>query len=147
MFCFVCFSVCMLKEGSSQVLLHYFLLFFHGSGCRRLLPQKQAANNKARTAGCGASGHLEPREEQYLQLLPPRWLACFRVSVGGHVSSRLCGSDLKYLVERWSCVLIIFFPLQTSSPSSSSSRRLRLCGPQTVKFKFRTTSHTKEAAG
>ena len=97
MFCSVCVCVCGLKEGSSQVLLHYFsVILLTGSGCRILLPQKRAANNEVWTAGCGvrpprATGRTIPPA-------PPTALPC--VFLGGHVSGQLCRSNLKYLVER-----------------------------------------------
>ena len=58
------------------------------------------------------SGHLEPREEQYLRLLPPRCSACFFLGClwVGNVSDQLCRSDLKYLVERWVVFSCFSFP-------------------------------------
>lgn len=86
-----------------------------------MLPQKQAANNKVRTAGCGvrpprATGRTIPPT-------PPISLPCVFLGVCGWACVQSALSDQR----SFELCFDVFLFLLTSSPSSPSSHWLRLC--------------------
>lgn len=112
MFCsVVCFVVLSWRRGHPRSCYTTFCYFFYGS--RWLLPQKQAANNKVWTAGCGvrpprATGRTIPPT-------PPTLLPRVFLDVCGWACVRSAlWVRSKVLSEALSRVLMLFFPLQTS---------------------------------
>lgn len=111
---------CMLgwRRGSSRVLLHYLLF----TEAKWLLPQKPAANNRFRTAGCGGqatSCHSKNNDSGSSQLSAFHVCGCMWVG--------MCPVSFTRSEEHWA----VFFSPSTPpsrwlglSLSSSSSRRL-----------------------
>lgn len=106
-----CISLCVWRRRGPVTLLSVILFMFAVDCCHG----NRQPITRSDQQGVG-SGHLEPQEEQYLRLLPSRCLACFWLTVGGHVSVQLCRSDLKYLVERQALFWCVSSPPPDSTP-------------------------------